>query len=291
VTAIKARREQRADRAVRAAVPTVSGMDLSLRGIRHAFVHGDRQVVRAVWDVDLEIRAGEFVCLVGPSGCGKTTLLGMIAGLERPRQGVVERDGEAVGATSPDVAYMLARDALLPWLTAEENVELGLRVRGLPKDERRRRSAEWLRRVGLAEFGRSGILRLSQGMRQRVAIARTLAMTPKCILMDEPFAALDAQTRVLVQQEFVDLWERERQTVVFVTHDLAEAILLGDRVVLMSKRPGRIVADIRVELPRPRNLDFPYANDGFEEYHQLLSTRLRDEVRAAEAMSAGGDPE
>jgi NitT/TauT family transport system ATP-binding protein len=257
-------------------------MRVSLRGIRHGFVHGDDQVVRAVWDVDLEIASGEFVCLVGPSGCGKTTLLGMIAGLDLPREGEVERDGERVVATSPDVAYMLARDALLPWLTAQDNVELGLRARGIEKAERRRRSEEWLRRVHLAEFAQSSILRLSQGMRQRVAIARTLAMTPKCILMDEPFAALDAQTRLLVQQEFIELWERERQTVVFVTHDLSEAILLGDRIVLMSKRPGRIVADIRVDIPRPRNLDFPYANEGFEEYHKLLSNRLRDEVRAAD---------
>src|SRR4051812_35074806 len=116
-------------------------MRVALRGIRHGFVHGDDQVVRAVWDVDLEIPAGEFVCLVGPSGCGKTTLLGMIAGLDRPREGTVERDGEPVRSTSPDVAYMLARDALMPWLTAQENVELGLRVRGLDKPERHRRSA------------------------------------------------------------------------------------------------------------------------------------------------------
>jgi NitT/TauT family transport system ATP-binding protein len=278
------RREADADLPANDAPLSTSGMHVSLRGIRHGFVHDADKVIRAVWDIDLEIPAGEFVCLVGPSGCGKTTLLGMIAGLETPREGVVERDRKPVRSTSPDVAYMLARDALLPWLTARENVELGLRVRGLAKAERHRRSDEWLRRVGLSEFTRSSILRLSQGMRQRVAIARTLAMTPKCILLDEPFAALDAQTRVLIQQEFVELWERERQTVVFVTHDLSEAILLGDRIVLMSKRPGRIVADIRVAIPRPRNLDFPYANEGFEEYHKLLSNRLRDEVRAAETI-------
>jgi len=260
-------------------------MQLSLRSIRHGFVHDSDKVIRAVWDIDLEIPAGEFVCLIGPSGCGKTTLLGMIAGLEIPREGTIERDRTAVLTTSPDVAYMLARDALLPWLTARENIELGLRVQGLARSERLRRSDEWLRRVGLAEFGRSSILRLSQGMRQRVAIARTLAMSPKCILMDEPFAALDAQTRVLIQQEFVELWERERQTVVFVTHDLSEAILLGDRIVLMSKRPGQIIADIKVGVRRPRNLDFPYTNEGFEEYHKLLSTRLREEVRATEAAS------
>jgi len=259
-------------------------MHVSLRGIRHGFVHDDDKVIRAVWDIDLEIPSGEFVCVVGPSGCGKTTLLGMVAGLERPREGSVALDGRPVRSTSPDVAYMLARDALLPWFTTRDNVELGLRVRGIDKAERHRRSGEWLQRVGLAEFEGSSILRLSQGMRQRVAIARTLAMSPKCILMDEPFAALDAQTRVLIQQEFVDLWERGRQTVVFVTHDLSEAILLGDRIILMSRRPGRIVADIPVRIPRPRNLDFPYANEGFEDYHKLLSNRLREEVRAAGAL-------
>ena len=264
---------------------STTGVRVSLSRIRHGFVHDGDTVIRAVWDIDLEIPASQFVCLVGPSGCGKTTLLGMIAGLETAREGVVALDGEPVRTTSPDVAYMLARDALLPWLTARDNVELGLRVRGVAKSERRRRSEEWLRRVGLAEFDRSNVLRLSQGMRQRVAIARTLAMNPKCILMDEPFAALDAQTRVLVQQEFVRLWERDRQTVVFVTHDLAEAILLGDRIILMSKRPGRIVADMPVAIPRPRNLDFPYANPGFEEFHKLLSNRLRDEVRAAQTMA------
>jgi NitT/TauT family transport system ATP-binding protein len=264
--------------------PATRGMQVSLRGIRHGFVHDGDKVIRAVWDIDLEIPAGEFVCLVGPSGCGKTTLLGMVAGLEPPREGAVALDGKPVCSTSPDVAYMLARDALLPWLTARDNVELGLRVRGVAKAERHRRSDEWLRRVRLAEFAGSSILRLSQGMRQRVAIARTLAMSPKCILMDEPFAALDAQTRVLVQQEFLDLWERDRQTVLFVTHDLSEAILLGDRIILMSRRPGRVVADIPVRIKRPRNLDFPYANEGFGDYHKMLSNRLRDEVRAAEMM-------
>lgn len=285
VTNTLPREPEQADTSARAA-PTTTGMHVSLRGIRHGFVHDGNKVIHAVWDIDLEIPPGEFVCLVGPSGCGKTTLLGMIAGLERPRAGIVALDGRPVRSTSSDVAYMLARDALLPWFTARDNVELGLRVLGIDKTERRQRSSEWLQRVGLSEFEGSSILRLSQGMRQRVAIARTLAMDPKCILMDEPFAALDAQTRVLIQQEFVDLWARDRQTVVFVTHDLAEAILLGDRIILMSQRPGRVVADIPVRIPRPRNLDFPYANEGFEDYHKLLSNRLRDEVRAAVTLEA-----
>lgn len=257
------------------------GVDVQLRSIRHGFMHGDK-VVHAVWDLDLTIPAGQFVCLVGPSGCGKTTLLSMVAGLDQPREGTVLVDGRPAQPPTAEIAYMLARDALLPWLSAEENVELGLRVRGVPKAQRREASAKWLRRVGLADFASSSILRLSQGMRQRVAIARTLALEPSCILMDEPFAALDAQTRVIVQQEFTRLWETSRPTVIFVTHDLAEALLLGDRIILMSKRPGRIVADIDVDIQRPRDLETPFKNEGFARLHEQLAGRLRDEVIAAE---------
>jgi NitT/TauT family transport system ATP-binding protein len=261
--------------------PGKGGVEISLRSIRHGFMHGD-SVIHPVWDLDLEVPAGQFVCLVGPSGCGKTTLLGMVAGLVQPSEGKVTLGGRAIESTPAEVGYMLARDALLPWLSASENVEIGLRVRGLDKAERRRASEEWLRRVGLLDFKDSSILRLSQGMRQRVAIARTLALEPSCILMDEPFAALDAQTRVLIQQEFIKLWEKSRATVLFVTHDLSEAILLGDRIILMSKRPGRIVADITVDLPRPRDLDAPFKNEGYARYHEQLAGRLRREVVAAE---------
>jgi NitT/TauT family transport system ATP-binding protein len=262
--------------------PDLGGLSVSFTGLRHGFMHGDR-VVRALWGVDLDIPAGQFICLVGPSGCGKTTLLGMAAGLVKPREGSVALNGQPVTGVPRDVAYMLARDALLPWLNARDNAELGLLVRGVPKAERARRAETWLARVGLSEFAESNILRLSQGMRQRVAIARTLTQEPRCILMDEPFAALDAQTRTIVQQSFVDLWEEQRATVIFVTHDLAEAILLGDRVVLMSRRPGRIVADMQIELPRPRNLRTPSANDGFDATHVRLSELLRDQVLAADA--------
>lgn len=258
------------------------GVHVSLSGIRHGFMHGER-VVHAIWDVDLEVNPGEFVCLVGPSGCGKTTLLGMVAGLVQPCEGSVTLGGKPVRSTSFETAYMLARDALLPWLTAGENVELGLAVRGIGRSERREIATEWLRRVGLEGFEGSSIRRLSQGMRQRVAIARTLALKPTCILMDEPFAALDAQTRVLVQKEFVSLWETDRPTVIFVTHDLSEAILLGDRIVLMSRRPGRIVADVPIKTPRPRDLDAPFSNDGFEAHYAGLISRLRHEVHGIES--------
>lgn len=261
--------------------PPSRGLDIDLKGIRHGFVHG-KKVVRAVWDVDIAIPRSKFICIVGPSGCGKTTLLGMIAGMIIPRGGTVALDGAPIRRGTTDVAYMLARDALLPWRTAQQNVELGLIVRNIPKEQRYEISSEWLRRMGLSDFADSDVLRLSQGMRQRVAIARTLALNPRCVLMDEPFAALDAQTRLLIQKEFLSLWERERPTVVFVTHDLMEAILLGDRIILMSKRPGKIVADIPIDLPRPRDLDSPFSNDKFGEYYAHLAGRLREEVLAAE---------
>lgn len=236
--------------------------------ITHSFLQGD-STVDVLDNVSLDIEPGEFVALVGPSGCGKTTLLGMAAGMMSPGSGSVRFNG-AQPVAGEDVAYMLARDALLPWRTARGNVELALEIRGVPKAERAARADEWLKRVGLDAYKNSSILRLSHGMRQRVAIARTLAQRPRCILMDEPFAALDAQTRIRVQEEFLTLWERERPTVIFVTHDLEEAILLADRVVLMSRGPGRIVADFPVPLPRPRDPERDRSDERFIDTHQRL---------------------
>lgn len=256
------------------------GASVKLQSIRHGFIHGDR-VVRALWDLDLEAAPGEFVGLVGPSGCGKTTVLSFVAGMVSPREGSVLINGHPPQSRSGETAYMLARDALLPWKTARQNVELGLKVRGADRRLRRKVADEWLEKVGLGDFKEAAIRQLSQGMRQRVAIARTLALRPLCILMDEPFAALDAQTRALVQAEFLDLWERQRPTVIFVTHDLDEAILLSDRVVLMSHRPGRVVCDTHIDIPRPRTAVRETMADRFLGYRRNLSTLLAEEVRAA----------
>ncbi|MGV9296145.1 MULTISPECIES: ABC transporter ATP-binding protein [Amycolatopsis] len=261
--------------------PGRAGAPISFGHVSHNFIHGERAVL-VLEDFDLEIAASEFVSIVGPSGCGKTTALSMAGGLERPRAGSVLLDGEPVDGTSDDVAFMFARDALLPWRRVRRNVELGMEVRRVPAAERRRRADEWLRRVRLEEFADSDVLHLSQGMRQRVAIARTLVQSPRVVLMDEPFAALDAQTRANQQQEFVRLWEAERPTVVFVTHDLEEAILLSDRVVLMAARPGRIVADLRIDLPRPRTQEMRTSSPEFAKHLETLSARLREEVVAAE---------
>lgn len=265
-----------------------TGAEVSIEGVGHAFLHG-RNVVRAVWDFDLHVPACQFVSVIGPSGCGKTTILGMMAGIYRPSVGSVSADGQQVAGARPDVAYMLARDALLPWRSARANVELGLEVNGVKRERRHEIATEWLARVGLADFGDSSVAKLSQGMRQRVAIARTLALDPRLILMDEPFAALDAQTRVLQQQSFLRLWGETRPTVILVTHDLVEAIRLSDRVVLVSHRPGKVIEDVQIDLPRPRKSTGDFSIPAFREYHEFLGKRLSREVESAMHSLETGD--
>jgi len=260
--------------------PQNRGARVNLEGVGQVFVHGQTPVT-ALWDVSLAIPDGQFVSLVGPSGCGKTTILSMLAGLLQPSQGRALIDGQSVAGPRRDVAYMFARDALMPWRSVRKNVEFGMQVKGVPTEERRETAVKWLERVGLARYENSPINKLSQGMRQRVAIARTLALTPRLILMDEPFAALDAQTRALQQAHFIRLWEELNCTVIFVTHDLTEAIRLSDRVVLIGSRPGRIVADMPIDIERPRQLAEAFKDQKFVEYHSQLSTRLSKEVLAS----------
>lgn len=257
-------------------VPSVELTDVSLifGGPRP-----DDDPVLAVHDVNLSIPAGQFVAIVGPSGCGKTTILNMLAGLIRPTRGSVKRHGVEVQGTSKDIGYMLARSALSPWRTARRNVELGLEIRGVAKSERRERAMNLLGKVGLQGFENSYPSQLSQGMNQRVAIARTLAIDPDLWLMDEPFGALDAQTRLTVQSEFVGLWEEAaNKTVIFVTHDLEEAVLLADRVIVMTARPGRIKSDTLIDLPRPRQIDQLRFDEGFKQAEQRIWEELRDEI-------------
>jgi NitT/TauT family transport system ATP-binding protein len=235
--------------------------------------------VLAVDDVSLHIPRGQFISVVGPSGCGKTTVLNMVAGLVRPSEGEVRLDGAACRGTSKKVGYMFARDGLFPWRTARRNVELGLELRGVGRNARRQRASELLKTVGLEGFDRSFPNQLSQGMRQRVAVARTLATDPDIFLLDEPFAALDAQTRVLLQNEFLNLWEQLGNTVMFVTHDLTEAIALADRVVVFSARPGRIKLDIEVGIPRPRDVATVRFDEEFNRISEQIWEALRDEVK------------
>ena len=213
----------------------------------------DAQQVVALENIDLRISSGEFVCLLGPSGCGKSTLLNLIAGFLLPTAGTVAVDGTAVSAPGPDRGMVFQEYALFPWMTVAENIAFGLRVKGMPRAAITARVDELLRLLGLAEFRARFPKDLSGGMRQRVAIARVLAIDSPVLLMDEPFGALDALTRRTLQDELLRLWQRMHKTVVFVTHSIEEAIYLADRVVVMTYRPGTIKRDQRIDLPRPRD--------------------------------------
>lgn len=207
--------------------------------------------------INLEVRSGEFVCVVGPSGCGKSTLLHLVAGLQAPTSGQILIDGKPVDGPGTDRILIFQDHGLFPWLTVAQNVEFGLKMKGIANPERRDKVHHYLRLVHLAKFEKSYIHQLSGGMRQRVAIARALATEPDVLLMDEPFAALDAQTRDLLHDELERIWNDTGRTIIFVTHNVREAVRLGDRVVLLTFRPGRVKSEFPIDLPRPRSLEDP----------------------------------
>jgi len=241
---------------------------------------GQREVA-ALEEISLSVADGEFLSVIGPSGCGKSTLLHIIDGLLPATSGRVLVDGETVSVPGPDRGMVFQEFGLLPWRTVRANVELGPELRGVAAAERRRIAQEFLGLVGLHGFEDRHPHELSGGMRQRVSIARALALDPKILLMDEPFANLDAQTKLLMEEELLAIWERTRKTIVFVTHDLAEAIALADRVVVFTARPGRVKAVVAVDLPRPRDVVGVRATPGFARLHEEVWTLLRDEVRRA----------
>ena len=208
--------------------------------------------VVALNGVDMEIRENEFVCVVGPSGCGKSTLLNIIAGLERPTSGRVCVKGKEVVNPGSELGVIFQQYALFPWLTVKKNVKFGLKLRGVKEPELSVIADKYIRLVGLEEFGDSYPKELSGGMKQRVAIARAYAVNPEILLMDEPFGALDAQTRTQLQTELLETWEKEKKTCFFITHDVEEAIILAQRVVIMSARPGRVKEIVPVNIPYPR---------------------------------------
>ena len=232
----------------RSALPT-----LAVKGVSKRFAIGE-QTVEALRDVDLTISKGEFVCLIGASGCGKSTLLRIIAGFETASAGCVEMYGAPISAPGPERGMVFQDFALFPWLTVRENVGFGPRQRGLPQAKLDQLSAHFVNMVGLTRFADYYPSQLSGGMKQRVAIARVLANDCEVLLMDEPFGALDALTREQMQQELLELWERTRVTVIFVTHNLEEAVFLGDRVVMLSNKHARVKDDIPIDLPRPRHV-------------------------------------
>lgn len=228
-------------------------------------------------DISFHAQQGEFISLVGPSGCGKTTLLNLLAGIvPLIGNGEIKISGANPEIGSPDVAYMLARDSLLPWRTALGNAAFGLEARGKDKDDYNKKALNMLAEVGLKDFANAYPKELSHGMRQRVALARTFSLDAKLLLMDEPFGALDAQTKLQLEDLLLSLCHQYKQTVVFVTHDLAEAVALSDRVLVMSSRPGKIIADIEIDLPRPRSIRDLQKNEKFHELYSVLWTYLEE---------------
>ncbi|MEK7291544.1 MAG: ABC transporter ATP-binding protein [Planctomycetota bacterium] len=226
----------------------------------------------ALEDINLEVREGEFVCIVGPSGCGKTTLLNIVAGLEKADSGEVWISGHKINGAGPDRVVIFQEAALFPWLNVIKNVEFGLKQKGVNGSQRRNTALEYLKMVHLTKFQHAHVHELSGGMKQRVAIARALAMNPEMLLMDEPFSALDAQTRWILHFELQNIWLKTKKTILFVTHNIREAVCLADRIVILSISPGRIKKEFTVELPRPRD-----DNDvNVAEY----STRIMKELKA-----------
>lgn len=217
-------------------------------------IYGGQREVRALDDISLTIGEGEFVALLGPSGCGKSTLLNVLAGFEKVTKGELLFDGTTISKPGPDRGVVFQEAALFPWLTVWQNVIFGPQVQGMARPEYEPRARQLLDLVGLTSFADALPVQLSGGMRQRVGIARVLVMNPRALLMDEPFGALDAQTRLSMQQLLLDVWQKLNTTVLFVTHDIDEAILLSDRICVMSARPGRIIKTIPIELARPRSI-------------------------------------
>ncbi len=236
------------------------------------------QSLQALINVSLSVADGEFLAIVGPSGCGKTTLLNIIAGLLPPSRGTVHVEGVVSQGVNPKFGYMFQKDTLLPWATAIENVGLPMQVKGRPD---LKAAASLMALMELVGFEAHYPRELSGGMRKRVQLARLLAQDPEILLMDEPFGALDAQTRLVIQEEFLKIWERQKKTVIFVTHDLQEAIALADRVALMSCRPGKIKAVYPVDLPRSRAVEEALVHPRFTELFREIWRSLKEEVVAA----------
>lgn len=258
---------------------TESRPKVSLRQITHSFTELGGGASLILDRIELDLREGEFVSVVGPSGCGKSTLLNIISGLLVPDHGEILIEGRPVRGIQRDIGYMPSRDALLPWRTVLRNVEYGLEMQGVARRERSERAQRLIADVGLRGYEGHYPKQLSSGMRQRVATARIFCASPQILLMDEPFSALDAQTRVRVQNLFLRLWETERKTVLLITHDVAEAIALSDRVLVLSARPARIVDEVPIPIGRPRDARQLAATAAYQE----LQARIWDALEPAPA--------
>jgi NitT/TauT family transport system ATP-binding protein len=247
---------------------------LEAKNIVKYFSH-DSHKLKALGGIDLKVEAGDFVCLIGPSGCGKSTFLRIVAGLEKPDEGQIMFDGRPVNETGPERIMVFQEGALFPWLKVQDNVEFGLKMAGIPKEERAKISHRYLDMMQLTKFTDSYTYQLSTGMKQRVAIARALVMDPDVLLMDEPFASLDAQTRDLLLVEMQLIWEKTKKTILFVTHSVAEAAVLGTKVAVFSNRPSIIKKEIDNDFPRPRVTE----DESLLKFQQDLLAELRPEVK------------
>jgi NitT/TauT family transport system ATP-binding protein len=246
---------------------------LQAKNIVKHFDHNGNMVL-ALDGINLNVDEGDFVCLVGPSGCGKTTFLDIIAGLEKPDSGEVLLNGKSISTPGPDRIMVFQEGALFPWLKVIDNVEFGLKIAGIPKDKRRQISERYLDMMQLTKFSQSYIYQLSTGMKQRVAIARALALDPEILLMDEPFAALDSQTRELLLVELQLIWERTKKTIVFVTHNIAESVILGNRVAIFKHRPSKIKKEIVIDYRRPRLAE----DENLLKYQHEIIQELKGEI-------------
>src|SRR5579875_135145 len=246
---------------------------LQAKNIVKRFDHNGTSVV-ALDGINLNVEEGDFVCLVGPSGCGKSTFLNIIAGLEKPDSGEILLNGKEISTPGPDRTMVFQEGALFPWLKVIDNVEFGLKIAGIPKGERRKISERYLDMMQLTKFSQSYIYQLSTGMKQRVAIARALALDPEILLMDEPFAALDSQTRDLLLVELQLIWERTRKTIIFVTHNIAESVVLGNRVAIFKHRPSKIKKEILIDYRRPRLAE----DENLLKYQHEIIQELKSEV-------------
>ncbi len=261
-------------------MPDVAEPKLSVRNLVKTRTSASGESRIAVDHVSFDVAPGEFVCLLGPSGCGKSTILGMLAGLDRPTSGEILVDGKPISGAGPDRAVLFQEPALFPWLSVVGNVEYALKLIGVPSGDRRERAMQWLANVHMERFADLQPHELSLGMRQRAALARSLACDPDVLLADEPFGALDAQARELLQNELQRVWEvsAERKTLVFVTHNVREAALLADRVIVMSAAPGRLLEEQRIYSPRPRHLDDALLSRVVSDIHDSLMKEVDKDV-------------
>jgi NitT/TauT family transport system ATP-binding protein len=251
---------------------------INFRGVYKRFVTPSGGTYTALRDLNFRVQPGEFCAVVGPTGCGKSTTLALISGLEPPSAGEVRVFGEPVNGIGSDIGYVFQTDAVFPWKNVLDNVAAGPRFRGTPKSEAHARARDWIARVGLDGFEQHYPHQLSGGMRKRVALAQTLINNPRIILMDEPFSALDVQTRTLMENELLALWEASGASVVFVTHDLEEAIAMADRVIVLTAGPATIKGSYAVDLVRPRNVAEIRFDPRFNEIYQMIWNDLREEV-------------